>query len=429
MTSMSRNAVYFKDRFGLSALPELWVFFQQNESNPFLNLTFEEFLEKDLHYLTRDFEGVSLLSQRDRYFHSLSWLTRDAPQKALDVLIDEDRVSDVGLLLKSLACMLQGEWTTASKVLQEVSHQCREDFSAMYSELVMFVEGKLRLWGDVEDSAPPFSVDFLRMAEPFLELPRSQEFSKWQNQMISLGWAESVRDLDYWLSKRPENSSLKNKVVAGTPFAEFQRRCLAHHVIPKHSHYMLFIGNGVDKSFDLEDLLNNGRSVKTGDLPLRLLDFITRDFYRPFSIYRIHEGLFPHQPYDTKQAALKIHQLIFRLNRELRIRRCRLEVRFHDGAYHLQSKQGLALLVPYRDLLSPTKQQDKASIQERTLSKLFGHRYFNSHEAAVAFKMSERSTRRYLLQLRTEGRLVAIGKGPSVRYCLQSPLANQPQSL
>ncbi|MCB0377264.1 MAG: hypothetical protein KDD33_02110 [Bdellovibrionales bacterium] len=174
--------------------------------------------------------------------------------------------------------------------------------------------------------------------------PRIGEFKK---RIRSFGHWETLRDFEWQIAKIFNNRSLLNYVYFGTPFASFRSYILNHLGVERLPGSFIWMDGRSQDSIDINIDLH-----KVEDVPLpfgmgvhRLWMLLASDFYRPWSIGRIFNSLFPDELYDPSTSPKKVYRLIEKLQEAIEKNDIKIEMRTTPHGYRLRPKPGCIFYV------------------------------------------------------------------------------------
>lgn len=179
------------------------------------------------------------------------------------------------------------------------------------------------------------SKSLLKQFDQVTELAREQK--RW----------ETVRDCGFLKAWASDDEELARMVFFGSPYPEYRRRIISRMEISVDIGdsfvWTLKEGRG-GKSLDLRYA---PVFLKDGDLPLRLLDILVSDFYRPQALASVAARLFPGEYYHPTHSLNKINQVLLRLRQTLDSEGLGLKVEWVRGALKLEALKPLSILVPH----------------------------------------------------------------------------------
>ncbi|MGE4131858.1 MAG: hypothetical protein AB7F86_09465 [Bdellovibrionales bacterium] len=196
--------------------------------------------------------------------------------------------------LTAQAAAEQGRWSDARKALASIhSGQSRVQTTAD-----LFV-AKWAAFVDVLEKPTQDRVVALRRVREC-----AKTFDHW----------ETIRDCDRVLAEVTHDVGLFNHVYFGTPFASFRKRMLENSrswTTPPTSYTL---GSQTGPVFDLmAGALKDGTAaLRPGHILHRSLCFLLEDFYRPVSMGRLFNQLFPGEYFNPESSPGRVANLIHR---------------------------------------------------------------------------------------------------------------------
>lgn len=236
----------------------------------------------------------------------------------------------------------------------------------------------------------------------------SSEMTALKIEALENGQFELLRHCDLVEAVVTENDVLAEKLFFGTPFSAFRARLKAHFptvVSPTHYAWDLHGQNAISPVIDLLG------KFSPGSVSSQLLSALMTDFYRPFSVGRLAESLFPQDFYDPFHTPNRIQQIVSRLRKGLKHSGYPVWVEEQNGCYSLDSGQNVRLLVH----LKPQRTSWEFVL------KTLGGRFFLPFEAKEAANYLRCSSDTVVLHLNRAiqlGRCERLGKGRATKYRL-----------
>ena len=249
-----------------------------------------------------------------------------------------------------------------------------------------------------------------------------------------------VRDCDFHLGVAQRDIAILLHVYYGSPFPSYRKKVKEKlrdlgaplpdaydwrpgtvlNATSERHHKTLCIENG--------ELLPKGSGLKPGQVLHRLIIALCSDFYRPHSVARLHESLFPDQHFNPKSSPDLVRQAVLRLRAWTQEQKLGFEVvECGNGSYRLDSARDVGRLriktqredAPFAREFDPLKLRTESF--RAKLEMMFDHsKPFRAKTVANAFGLPQRTANRMLTELVAEGCLEKIGSGrsPLVSYRL-----------
>ncbi len=242
----------------------------------------------------------------------------------------------------------------------------------------------------------------------------------------AVGSEESLRELDFYEGLYLGDLGLLQKVYFGTPYA-FYREKIASSYAKRHGKkfevpalYQQLLG--VELAAPAAETLPylevaTGRSSTSAEyLPSQqllsgLLRLMSRDFYRPVTIYQIHDLLFKDEHFNPASTPGKIHQLAFRLNAWFESIDMPLRIDWAQNAYRHKALGPICLHISLQQDISVEAEEDL-----KKLKAAFNTQVFSTAEVASVLGLSRRGAANVLASVKDAGLLEIIGAGPKTRY-------------
>ena len=160
--------------------------------------------------------------------------------------------------------------------------------------------------------------------------------------------------------------------------------------------------------------------LKIGQVPQRLLQALTRDFYRPMNLVELYSSVFPGQHYHPRSSVDSMHQAMRRLRAFLGKAAPAVWIEEMGGRYRLAAREPVEVWVE-RNLAKPQipSHLEKALklISEAQSAEGNAER-FTSRKAASLWGLSRNGALVWLRELERFGAVRKEGAGPSVSYVL-----------
>ncbi|MGE4133774.1 MAG: hypothetical protein AB7F86_19205 [Bdellovibrionales bacterium] len=216
---------------------------------------------------------------------------------------------------------------------------------------------------------------------------------------------ETLRHLDFYVTKLDPHSIWSNRVYFGTPFSSFREKLEEIRPFPNET----WVQGDLHAKSEFDPWFPG---VEEGDIVHRLMVFLLRDWYRPASLGGIFDSLYEGEHFDIETSGLRVRQQISRLKNRLS------ENGFPFRLFQLQGQYYLRTMIDYRILMR------KTDLEFSRVGFVFG-RYrdrINTPLDAEAWAKQMKVTVRqsiYLLKQGLEsGWICKIGRGRYTRYLL-----------
>lgn len=340
----------------------------------------------------------------------------------------------------------------ARKLLERLRETCEEKnyklLSGNVQELLAQVamhEGNYQEALDLLDRGAASLADvkglsefFIRKWRVIVELKQSKEgalngLQDIRNEAISLEHWESVRDCDFYRATYSKDEDILRFLYFGTPFHSYRKR-LEHFIGEnpfKDTDNFAWIPNLADPklagstngSIDIFDVFAgtfaNRAQLKKGQVLHRLLQVLSRDYYRPCRVGVIFSEVFPDEFYNPVTSPDRIYKSIRRLRKWFKEKQVPLEVLERHGQYRLNltsTDRPVALLVR---AVQPKSVELGESSKLAELFAEFGTRPFSTKEAAKLLEVNHATISRLFQAPLQDGRLQRLYSGPKTKYIFQ----------
>lgn len=247
---------------------------------------------------------------------------------------------------------------------------------------------------------------------------------------------EIGRDCDFYKAYFDRNDRLFFQVYWGTRFRSYRNTLKIKYnwkgELPKYwdwqgsethssaSEEYLLSHSHLNHKLDLSSgLYSPVSSHELQQLPLlkgnslKILQFLTTDFYSPFHLGELQEFLYADQYFNIETTPLKLREIIRKTRLKLKEHAIPLDIFIKNKQVALGFKEDITLRC-YRK--HPVKKDFPEWIQ---IQKLFINHSFSAKDIAQSLKISPRSARRLALKLLKEKRIIKQFSGINTRYCIK----------
>ena len=293
-------------------------------------------------------------------------------------------------------------------------------YNDRYDDAKRSLDSAESILSDLDAAYDGFYIQKWRIILNFKKNPNSNEaieaVGTFRAKSLAHGRWEIARDCDLHLGISNRNQSVLQHLYFGTPFESYRQRILrltdGKIVIPETynwriqqsqpSETILDIGTGkIEGPHVGEDLFKKSQA-------LSLLQSLAGDFYRPLRSSSVFEKIFPGEYYDPFSTPNRIHQVVWRLKKELKARNIPLEINSEDGFQIIATTPGFGLKIGLQGDLKA----DPISI----LKSEFKDEKFNSKQASEVLNYSLRKTQQILKAAIEESQFKQIGTGKNTKY-------------
>ncbi len=255
-----------------------------------------------------------------------------------------------------------------------------------------------------------------------------------RSSLFGTGLWEKAREMDLFVAERLGNRRLLEYLYFGTPYPRFRERVaklLAAAGAGPAEEFRWRLpgpkrerrGSVVIDAIDGGDPGSPHRSLlREGQLSQRLLQALSRDFYRPQSLVQLSEEMYPNQYYLPDSSPGRLHQVMRQFRSWVRGNRLPLRISEGRGLYRLEAEASCVIRVRREQ---PTEGAPGRRVWEesprtyqiaRKLREAYGRNAFSSAEACRTLRISSRSSSRLLASGVDYGVLARSGAGRATRY-------------
>lgn len=265
---------------------------------------------------------------------------------------------------------------------------------------------------------------FVRKWKAILEVKKTgghrEALSKLQDireEAAQLSHWETMRDCDLFEAIARDDRDLFLRLYFGTPFEAYRKKIVVEMSEPEKmpTEYCYLLGQGERGRFvfDLETGENtrNRMRLKVGQVLHRLLATLCSDFYRPFSLTRLHSSVYAGEYFNPVTSPHRIHHALKCLRAWFKRSHLPFVIEEKAAHYRLVSREACTIRIPLSGLA-----RDKGTFDLSRLRNAFPGETFSAHEAARALGISWRSTIRVLNKGLSDESLARVGAGSITRY-------------
>lgn len=226
---------------------------------------------------------------------------------------------------------------------------------------------------------------------------------------------ETVRDFEFYQALALRDDELFLKLYQGTPYPSFRKRIKKIYKplfkIPKMLDWNIY---GVRRSsanvkvFDLSKGCEIGGSSQLTTYPMlfKLLQFLTKDIYRPVALGSLFSALYPGEYYDPNSSPNRTLLVVKRLRQWLTKNQIPLEIEVYDEWFKLVAKSDYIIRVSFQNL-SVTKND---SLLE-SLEHQFLTQSFTKEQIAENLGLPESTVKRFLTWALKKNKLRRLKSG------------------
>lgn len=236
-----------------------------------------------------------------------------------------------------------------------------------------------------------------------------EPLKKFRQQCVQMKSYEGVRETDVQILRHQYSPDLFRKIYFGSSHDGFKKSLLKdfNQEIPaewKHGSSSRVL-NIHDGSFCGKPFL------KKGQKPHQLMMALMSDLYRPMSVARLHEIVYPEEIFNVFYVTNKMKQLIHRLGKAFRLASIPIELHLIGNKVHWKIHGDVSLLY-HRD----KKHIDRESAHLSKLSDHFGNETFKRAEAEEVLGFSSAQAKRVLAQLVQSKKVLKLKNGRQISY-------------
>lgn len=239
------------------------------------------------------------------------------------------------------------------------------------------------------------------------------------------------RICEYWIALFTNNAEVWRRVYVGSPYPAFKAQVLDRGItIPDEVFIKIKSANQSSAPtyvLDLVDFEDSGSAFH------RLLLIFFSDLYRDRRITEIHELLFQTKNYHPVSGPTRVHQIIFRFRRYLKVKKIPLKLESKGELFGLEALSGLRIRMPTNALslvldhaseeqriVQSSKRGNRALVRDKLwfslICETYGAKSFSAKEVAEKFSVAPRTMRNFLLEWTRQGRLETVFAGKFTQY-------------
>ena len=294
-------------------------------------------------------------------------------------------------------------------------HVARRDFSAARTDLSQ-ADAILRANGTRDEL-------FVRKWTALvlsLEDGTTERLDRFRDDALEMKNWESIRDADRLALQVRFDEARFDRLYFGTPLERY-RADLSERFSRVPAAETFLLGSESQPRLDVKsgEISGLGQPLKARNIPLRLLQILFKDLYRPLRIGGLFSSLFPGEHFDIFSSPTRVHQTVYRTRRYLEENGVPISIEENDGRYSARVHDGFSIAVPLEG-----KPLDNHSLKYTRLQARFqpGH-IFSSAEAKEALGLSGPTFTRFIAWAMDQGLALKRGAGPATRYELTARAA------
>jgi|GEM_PF-3466257 len=297
------------------------------------------------------------------------------------------------LEMKGQTLIRKSLFSEADQLLQHASELCKNQPSSSKVWIEKWKALAITLQGDDSN------------LKPFLQSLRKT------------GQWEALRDLERNLAVLGKNLSLAHNVYYGTPYPAFKRQVVSRlpaFEFPRaiYRRDLRYQEDPIIKGFDLP--IGADPELAFGKLTHRTALLLLSDSYRPWTVHRIFDELYPDEIYDPFSSLQKIYQNLNRLKETIVEGSLPLEMKSTQAGFRLRIMGAPKVMILDQMIFSSTNE-----LFLHLLEIAFGNQAFESSQIEELLHLSSHQTYRLLADCTKEGLLNKQGPRGMYRLGLQ----------
>ena len=283
----------------------------------------------------------------------------------------------------------------------------RSDFAAARADLADGTELASR-----EKTIDLFLIQKWAAVLQLLEARDSQGLKAFRQRAVAANDWESVRESDLYLLKASFDRKRFEHLYFGTPFAGYRAKIERElGRVPAAESFIL--GSRQGPRIEIERGSIDGEdSLRFGGKTHRVLQILTRDFYRPASLGGLFADLFPEEYFNVYSSPNRVRQIVSRARRFFEAAELPLAIEERGGTYRL-SIEGEVGLVVERETQTPEPQLE----QLRKLASVYDGGS-SSRQGRESLALSPSSFKRLMSWAIEKGKAERVGATTSTYYVL-----------
>ncbi len=230
---------------------------------------------------------------------------------------------------------------------------------------------------------------------------------------------ETLRDCDLYQAIHTQDSSLLSRVYFGTPNPIFREKVKKENINNLVLNPNILMGPKSDSEPCVLDLNKaqfqpSSVDIEWNDSSRKLIIGLTKDLYRPASIYQLNREIFSEEHFNPFSSRDKTYKVVRKLRDLLENHPTGARIENRRGyGYRFRAKE--SLLVIYPDRIEQQSYSAEQSLAQRVFD-FFGETEFNRKEFCHAMDVADRSGSRMLKDLVDQNLIEKIGSGPATKY-------------
>jgi tetratricopeptide (TPR) repeat protein len=222
---------------------------------------------------------------------------------------------------------------------------------------------------------------------------------------------ESVRDADRFALRIHFDSNRLQHLMFGTPFASYRKHICHEHQQARDLPSSFVLGSSDGVMLDLKTGKVDGIDEAPTRKVHRLIDTLSKDFYRPYPIATLFAEIFPDEHFDIFSSIHRVHQLLYRTRLWLSNNSVPIEIHEIQGQYSLRVSGKFGLCVPLErgELLTSDLRIEELKLHFKDLE-------FSTREGCEVLGISLSSFKLLISSAVSQGIVQKTGAARATRY-------------
>jgi tetratricopeptide (TPR) repeat protein len=339
----------------------------------------------------------------------------------------------IGRVNLSAAYLATGKMRQAESLLRQCIESARAggysrlegNAHELLSQVFLFedrlgeAESSLKIAEHAFDSAKSLDQLLVGKCKAFLEARKTNSslpLKEFRRKAAEWPHAETMREIDLFTIMTSFEKPVFDHLYFGTPFAPYRERIVTYTGrAPEQKIYRWGAPGG--------DTLNATSGELAGGLKLsgvshRLVEKLTRDFYRPVSTNGLFAALFPDEYFNIFTSPTRVHQVLRRTRRWFEENRVPVQIASEPAGFSLKLTGEFAFEVQLE-----REAVGKGHDHLRKLEAHFNGQEFSATQARNLLGLSPSGTQRFLTWAKDGGHIASFGASTSTIYYLKDKKA------
>ncbi len=344
----------------------------------------------------------------------------------------------------NLAACYIGEmrWNESDQILQEIWSEIenlstpeeRQSYGLLYANSLgiavhsLFLRGRIQEAKDLIATANKILLGtksryellvkkWQAILDVFSDLSNSDSTSKFKSLVEESRKArdgETLRDLEFFESLAFRDDQLFIKVYHGSPYASYRKRIRKIYKpefpIPKMIEWDLNASSHFEKKrvFDISKGCEDGGTARLSSSPLlmRLLQTLSKDFYRPATTGSLFSVLYPSEYFNPQTSPNRVYHVIKRLRIWFQDHAIPIDIEAQEDRFTLASRGPYHLRVSFQNI-----RISKNESWLESLSHHLGQRDFSIEDAIEELQLPPTTAKKFLIWACQQGHVRRMKKG------------------